>query len=83
MGHSESPVDVDSLVNDFTDILFSVADPLFTVNTPAHCTNSYNNCHPAWMSNTFLQLRAEYFRCLSELLSNQIVATRVQMVAAR
>ena len=43
VGHSDSPVDVDNLVNDFTDILFSVADPLFTVNTPAHCTKSYNN----------------------------------------
>ena len=83
VGHSDSPVDVDNLVNDFTDILFSVADPLFTVNTPAHCTKSYNNCHPAWMSNKCLQLRVEYFRCLSEFRSNQIDATRIQKVAAR
>ena len=49
VGHPDSPVDVDNLENDFTDILFSVADPLVTANTPAHCTKSYINCHSPWM----------------------------------
>ena len=83
VGHSDSPVDVDNFENDFTDILFSVADPLFTANTPAHCTKSYINCHSPWMSNKCPQLRVEYFRCLSKFRSNQIDATIIQMVAAR
>ena len=35
------------------------------------------------MSDKCLQLRVEYFRCLSEFRSNEIYATIIQMAAAR
>ena len=53
---------IENLVNEFTSALQNVADPLFGkyIKTANHIQP--NKCHPARMSDDFLELRTEYYR---------------------
>ena len=84
MDLSPTADDVDNMVTRFTDVLSTVAEPLFSVNVhSSYSRTAFNNCQPVWMTDECLRLRMEYSRCLDEFRYNNSDESRLQMVAAR